>query len=452
MSFDALRVDNLLARLNRIPFSRATIGIITLLSLVWLSEAFDIGIVGPVITVLHTTWGLSKSELGILGVSSTLGVVLGMLPAGYLADRIGRKTIVLYGITLFSIVTLMGAFVHSLWTLCAVRFFAGIGEGAVLPMPYLYLAEFVRIRRRAVSVGFANGILTAAYLLPNLAGAWAIHAFPEDVAWRVPFLMGVIPLLILIPLALWLPESPRFLLKRGETKAVAQIVLRLERSAGIAPDDTLVSHENDPADTAELDQPFVKLYVYRGLVVMAQLTGALILFYILLNYGATMMIARGLESSEALLYTGAMMLIAGVGSIVQGFLAETFGRKPVLLIYYVLAAAGCLLFGLFTSIQMGVIGALLAAFFGLGVFPVAKVCVPEQFPNPFRGRAVYYVEMTARLLSGVITLYFIPFLLDLWGTQLIYVAMGIALFVLVLPFAFWGRETSNLSIEDATLA
>lgn len=449
------RDANLLARLDRIPVNRATIGLIALLSLVWLAEAFDIGIVGPVITVLHTTWNLSKSQLGLIGISSTLGVVLGMIPAGVLADRLGRRKVVLYGIFVFSLITVCGAFVHSLWPLLAVRFCAGIGEGAVLPMPYLLLSEFVRTRRRAISVGYANGILTAAYLIPNLTGAWAVHAFASDVAWRIPFLMGVIPLVLLIPLAIWLPESPRFLLKRGHIAKVTRLVEHLESLSGLPHDPAFQDPHVNASLAVEAQRRggsarlLQRPYLGRGLVVMTQLTGALLLFYILLNYGAPILEDRGFQSTYALLYTAAMMGIAGIGSIAQGYLAERFGRKSILSTYYLLAAIGCAVLGAFVSPVMTVIGAFLAAFFGLGVFPVAKTVVAEQYPTQFRGRGVYYVEMSARLLSGVITLYFIPDLLALWGNQRLYVAMAIALLVLATPLLIWGRETARMSVEEA---
>lgn len=204
---------NLLSRLDRIPITKSVAWLIVLLSFIWLAEAFDIGIVGPVLNTLQSAWHLVSWQTGLLAIASTLGVVSGMVPAGQLADKIGRRKVVLFGILFFSVTTLLGAFVHHFGTLFVICLLAGIGEGAVLPMPYLFLAEFVRSRKRAVSVGYSNGILTAAYVIPNLTSVWALHAFAPSIAWRVPFLLGGIPLLLLIPLFLWLPESPRHLLQ-----------------------------------------------------------------------------------------------------------------------------------------------------------------------------------------------------------------------------------------------
>lgn len=447
--------ENLLARLDRMPMTRTAFWIIVLISLVWIAEAFDVGIVGPVVTLLTEVWHLSKSEMGLLGVSSTIGIVIGLIPSGIIADKWGRRTVVLGGIACFSVLTVLGAFEVNFWFLFVIRLLAGIGEGAIFTMPYLFLAEFVRAKRRAVSVGYSNGILTAAYLIPNLAAVWAIHAFPTDVSWRIPFLLGGIPVVLLIPLAPWLPESPRFLLKHGRRKEVSQLVEALEQQAGL-PHDTMLINQRAMVVISQgaIRKPTLRAllrpaYLTRFGVSSAQLTAALILFYIILVFGPTILIERGFGSGNAILFTGVMMGIAGIGSVVQGYLADRFGRKRILTSYFFLAAIGCAMFGLFTSARFVIVAGVLTSFFGLGVFPVSKLYLAEQFPTRLRGGGVYFGEMTARILSGVVTIYSLPFLLHLWGNRVIFEAVAITLLVLALPFVLWGRETAYISVEEA---
>lgn len=447
--------ENLLARLDRIPLTKSIVGVLILLSFVWLAEAFDIGLAGPVIAVLKTAWHLNSAALAWLGVSSTLGVVVGLIPAGVVADRFGRRKVALIGILSFSILTVIGAFVHTLPQLITVRFLSGLGEGAILPLPYLFLSEFVHTKKRAISVGYANGILTAAYLVPNLTGAYAIHAYAADLSWRVPFLLGGIPLLLLIPLILWLPESPRFLLKRGQQVKVRAMVEQYEREAGLPHDEALTNPRSLAviARGAQRRPTWRTLtrtpYLQRGLITTSQLTGALILFYILLVYGPTILMSRGFASGSAILATAAMMGTAGLGSIAQGYLAERYGRRTILGLYYLLAAIGCALFGLTSTPLLAGLAAFLASFFGLGVFPVAKLVVAEQFPTRLRGEGVYLSEMTARVLSGVVTLAFIPFILVAYGSTTIFEGIALALLILALPITIFGRETAGRSMEES---
>ncbi|WP_029422712.1 MFS transporter [Alicyclobacillus macrosporangiidus] len=456
MSSHSAQDANLLARLERIPLTKTVIGIVALLSFVWLAEAFDVGIVGPVMTTLEKSWGLDDGQAGLLGAASTLGIVLGMIPSGILADRVGRRKVILWGMMSFSVLTMLGALVHGFAGLFAVRVLAGLGEGAVLPMPYTYLSEFVQTKRRALSVGISNGILTAAYMVPNLVSVWALHHFSSDLAWRVPFLMGGLPLLLLIPLYLWLPESPRFLLRQGRGREVEALVWKLENEAGLPHDATVrddaaaaLMRAVRPPNRAALRLLLRNPYLSRSLMVMAQLTGALILFYVLQVFGPTLFVSQGLPADSAITYTGLMMGIAGVGSVCQGWLAERFGRKPVLGTYVALASIGCILFAVSSGAWVTAAAGLLTSFFGLGVFPVSKLVVSEQYPTVLRGEGVYLAEMCARVLSGGVTLYFIPYLVDAHSARWLFLCIGIALAMLAGPFLLWGRETAHMSIEEA---
>lgn len=448
---------NLLSRLDRLPVTRDGVRIIILVSLVWLAEAFDIGIVGPVLATLDKAWALVWWQTGLLAVASTLGVVLGMIPSGWLADKFGRRKVVIVGILFFSIVTLLGSMAANFGMLFAIRLVAGLGEGAVLPMPYLFLSEFVRSRQRAVMVGYSNGILTAAYVIPSVASLWALHAFPVDLAWRVPFILGAIPLFLVIPLYLWLPESPRYLLQRGRAADVRRMVERMETQANLPHDTTLVDdrlvciakHDVNPGLIKSQRKPLMR----RSAMVLAQLTAALILFYILQVFGPTLLISRGTGTGNAILFSGLMMLTAGFGSVAQGYLSDQFGRKAILGTYALLASVGCVLFAFETSVVLVFVAGFLTAFFGLGIFPVSKLCVAEQYPTELRGRGVYWNEMIARTLSGIVTTYFLPLVLTRQnGSEVIFLGIAALMLLLNLPFFLFGRETAKVPMEQATSA
>jgi len=445
---------NLLSRLNRMPITRSVVGIIIIVTLIGLCEAFDIGIVGSIITVLKKPWHLNAAKLGLLGISSTVGVVVGLIPSGFLADRFGRRRVVILGVIFFSVITFLGAFVGNFSELLLIRFFAGIGEGAILPMPYLILSEFIRSKRRGVTVGYTNGIQTAAYLLPNLVGLWAISRFSSDVSWRVLFGIGIIPMLLLIPIYLWLPESPRYLLKKNKQENVRQFVEKLEDQAKLPHDSSIV----DPRVLEVLAKGVVKQrsfsrlvrppYLSRGLVTASQYLGGLILFYIMLVFGPSIMISKGFGSGNALLFISIMMGLAGFGSVAQGYLSDYWGRKRILSVYFMLAAIGCLLMAFFSGYVLLAAG-FLTAFFGLGVYPVSKMYIAEQYPTKIRGEGVYLNEMTGRLLAGVVTTYFIPAILNAWGNAVIFEGIAILLVLLTVPMMIWGRETAGISIEEA---
>ncbi|MGC8470173.1 MAG: MFS transporter, partial [Acetobacteraceae bacterium] len=211
----ALRDENLLARLDRAPMTRTVWGIVGLLMLAWLVEAFDIGIIGPALPMLKAAWHLSPADMGLLGSSGTLGIVFGLLPAGRLADLYGRKRILALGIAFFAVFTVASVLATNVTELAVMRFLAGFGEGGVFPVPYLLISEFVNKKRRGEAVGWANFVLTGAYMIPTLTAIAVVRNFPPETGWRVLFLLGGLPLVLVPVIARYLPESPRFLLKRG---------------------------------------------------------------------------------------------------------------------------------------------------------------------------------------------------------------------------------------------
>src|SRR4029077_7324668 len=107
---DLAAQENLLARLDRVPVNRHILFLVGLLGVIWILEAFDIGIIAPVLFILKNEWQLSPSSTGLIGSAGTLGIVLGLLPAGRIADRFGRKTTLVGGIVVFSIVTFLASF------------------------------------------------------------------------------------------------------------------------------------------------------------------------------------------------------------------------------------------------------------------------------------------------------------------------------------------------------
>lgn len=155
--------ENLLARLDRIPVNKTVLLLIGLLGLTWILEAFDIGIISPVLFLLRTTWHLTPKEVGLIASAGTFGIVIGLLPAGRVADRFGRKTTLLGGIVIFSVFTFLASFSQNISELVICRFVAGLGQGAVFPVPYLLLSEFVNKRWRGTAVGLSNSLLGFAY-------------------------------------------------------------------------------------------------------------------------------------------------------------------------------------------------------------------------------------------------------------------------------------------------
>src|ERR1700757_548190 len=124
------------ARLNRLPTTRYTCAFVLLLAGALIIEAFDIGSLSVILPILKPLMHLSAVQVGVLAASSTVGITIGMIPAGLLADRFGRKRVLIGGMLWFSGLTLVLALAPNFPTLLVLRGLSGLGMGATFIMPY----------------------------------------------------------------------------------------------------------------------------------------------------------------------------------------------------------------------------------------------------------------------------------------------------------------------------
>src|SRR5690625_3632909 len=216
----SVRADaNLLSRLDRAPVTPKLRIAITVLISVWLLESFDIGIISALILILEPEWNLTSGQIGILGACGTIGILVGLLIAGRLADRYGRKRTLLVGTFVLAIFTLMCGFADSFNELVVYRTIAGLGGGAIFPVPYLMISELVNKNSRGRIMGYAQWVLNAGYTLPALSGVWAVATRSEEWSWRaIRFIGGGLSLIMIPAIYKWAPESPRYLFRRARVE------------------------------------------------------------------------------------------------------------------------------------------------------------------------------------------------------------------------------------------
>jgi MFS transporter, putative metabolite:H+ symporter len=458
-----IRDANLLSRLDRAPVTRSLAIGIAVVVLVWLVESFDIGLVSTVILVLRPQWHLSSAAVGMLGASATIGLVIGIFPAGRLADLVGRKTVLMAGTAVFALFTIVSAFSTDITQMVILRMIAGLGEGAIFPVPYMMISELVNKRARGKIMGYAQWVLNGGYTLPALIGLWSVHAFSPDWSWRVPLIIGGLPLLLLPALAKWVPESPRYLLKRAQARGsgedrdrVRLLVERIEaeaglpQSAGLVDEDALRVLRSTAGTKIGMRQLLARPYRSRSAVAYCALTASFVLWYTMLTYAPTIWRSLGAGQTQALVYTAVMMFVSAFGVYFQGRWADSYGRKPVFAGYMALAALGMI----FLPMQ-GVLGpmavlvaALVAAWFGLGSFSVSKMFMAEQYPTRLRGFGTATGEMISRGLTGGVLVYFLPALFAAFGVPAVMVSAAILMLLLTVPMVVFGRETRGRNMEE----
>src|SRR5579863_1759135 len=195
-------------------------------------DGFDTTAIGYVAPSLAKEWHIGKAALGPVFSAGLFGLMIGALVFGPLADRIGRKKIIVLSTLAFGVGTLVTSLVNDVSVLLAIRFLTGLGLGGAMPNTVALTSEFSPHRRRATmvmvmfvgfSIGAALGGLLAAALIPQFG-------------WRSVFVVGGVAPLVLVPILIWrLPESVRYLALSGRANArVAGLLALVSPKAAFA--------------------------------------------------------------------------------------------------------------------------------------------------------------------------------------------------------------------------
>ena len=447
------RLAEVTARIDRLPIARFSYFLLVLLMPAWVIESYDIGIIGATIAVIKTLWTPSASALGFLAVSSTIAICVSLIPAGALADRFGRRRLLIGGIVWFSIFTGVAGFAPNLVWLAIFRFVAGLGLGAVFPLPYIYLTEFMAARMRAKFVGYLNGLLTAAYVVPPLTAVYLLAHFPHDVAWRMLYLIAFIPLAYAVLLYFVLPESPRWLAAHGRGDEAVKVVERMEADAVQSTGKSLEAPQisvaaPQPAVSSKLSTLFRQPLATKAWFAAFVFFGTEPTFYVLLTFAPVLIVAQGFKLASSLQFVALLQISGGIGGVLQGWVGDNRGRRPAIMGYAVLSAIGLAGLALAHSVSLLIVAGIIVGFFGLGIYPVTKLYVAEQFPTVVRGMGAGFAESFGRFFGGVVFVYLVPVLSGLGGTSLIiWLVIATLALATILPVAVFGRETKGIDVD-----
>lgn len=406
---------------------------------------FDSGVINGTVTALSTAFASDALGTGFAVASMLLGCALGALVAGPLADRWGRKPLMMLTASLFAVSAWGSGVADGVTEFIVYRILGGIGVGAASVLAPAYISEVAPAARRGrlaslQQLGIVLGLFAAFmsnYLLSQAAGGAAQPLFWDLSAWRWMFWMELVPAVAFFFGALVIPESPRFLVAAGrEGEALRVFALFAER-----PPETAVlevqrslerSHRPALSDLFEAGRLRPIVWVGIALSVFQQFVGINVVFY----YGEVLWRAVGFSESEALqinLLGGAVNIFS---TLVAMSLIDRVGRKPLLQIGSLGMGAGlCVLAGalatathtpegaLHLSTQAGTL-ALIAAnlyvfCFGASWGPVVWVLLGEVFGNQFRGAALSASAGAQWLANFAITMTF-PILLGSIGVSAAY--------------------------------
>jgi AAHS family 4-hydroxybenzoate transporter-like MFS transporter len=307
-------------------------------------DGFDVQAIGYVAKTLFTEWRIPNSAGRV--VSATLvGVLLGSILLSMLADKIGRRPVLIGATLYFSVLTILTARMTTLDSLLGIRFLAGIGLGGIMPNAVALVGEFSPRRSRvSIMLIVANGF-TAGAAIGGIIASWLVPAY----GWKSVFYAGgILPLLIGLTMLFWLPESLQFLVQQGRTEKTRGRIGRWLKliAPGTRLDDKtefVMSGKKNPG------VPFVRLFHDgRGggtaLIWVVNFLNLLNLYF-LAAWLPTVAQEAGYSPSTSILVGSTLQIGGAIGALSLGWFIHRIGFVPVLVSCFGLACVNIALIG-----------------------------------------------------------------------------------------------------------
>lgn len=333
-------------------------------------DGFDVQGITYVAPTLTREWGLVRGQLWPALTGGLVGVMFGAMFFAPLADRIGRRKVIVYSCIAFGVLTLLTPLVGSLTPLVVLRFFTGLGLGAALPNAIGLASEYAPHGRRALIVMFVGSGIS----LGAIGAGAAAARFVAPYGWESVFIVGgVLPLLLAAALARWLPESIRFAaaVPRLETEA-KRLLREIKPEIGADDDIALVSSDPEGGKATVLDL----FNDGRGVATVCLWVAffmSLLNVYLAINWLPTSLEASGFTTTQASVMTTLYHVGGVLGTYAIGLTMDRVGAHRMVLVGLLFAAIGFYTFATATGLQqwpttgvlmlagVGVIGAQVGA-------------------------------------------------------------------------------------------
>ncbi|MGW7340204.1 MFS transporter [Streptomyces sp. NPDC054808] len=316
--------------------SRLALLVVGLCWLAVLFDGLDMFVYGSVLPHMleEKALGITSGQAGDLGSYATFGMLVGALAAGTIADRIGRKKLMVSCVALFSLASGLCAIAGSVAVFGLGRTLAGIGLGGLLPTAISMVSDYAPRGRAAITIGLLMTAHHAGGILSAYVALWIV----EPLGWRSAFWVCVMPLLFVPVLLRFLPESLGFLVAQGRTEEARTLAGRYDVELPAAPADKPAGARWENLANLFRGREWIQTLLYW----LASF-GGLLLVYGVATWLPTLMRGEGYELGSALTFVVLFNLGGIVGMLVAGRASDRFGAPRISAIWFAVTACGVFL-------------------------------------------------------------------------------------------------------------
>jgi AAHS family 4-hydroxybenzoate transporter-like MFS transporter len=294
-------------------------------------DGMDIAIMGFIAPTLKAAWGVTNQQLGVVISAALIGLALGAMVAGPLADRYGRRMMIILSVFFFGLWTLATALSQNIEQMMLFRFLTGLGLGAAMPNVGTLVAEYAPERRRAflitvVFCGFTFGAASGGF-----AASWLLPRYN----WHSVLLLGgILPLLVLPLLIRGLPESVRFLISRGAAAERIHAILDRMMPGKTRPDCAFYAPEATVPAGSAIGTVLSRRYLFGSTMLWGGYFMGLFMVYLIGSWLPSLVNTLGMSVTEAAIITAMYQAGGTLGSLFAGWMMDRFNANLALAAIY----------------------------------------------------------------------------------------------------------------------
>ena len=443
-------VDDIVARLERLPTSWWQVKARIIVGVATFFDAFDALAIASVLPVIVPLWKLTPPQIGILISAGFLGQLLGALLFGWIAERHGRMTAMIWSIALFAVMSFVCALAWDYNSLLVFRTIQGIGLGGEVPVAAVFISELAKARGRGRFVLLYELVFPIGLVAASLAGLWVV----PHLGWQYMFVIGALPALLALVLRRLLPESPRWLAvhgRRAEAQAaMALIETETQKATGqpLPPPKPMVSTLDKPASLSDLFGP---LYLRRTLVVWVIWFSA---YFV--NYGLAIWLPTvyrtvfKLPLDVSLRYGLITQAVGLLGTLICALTIDHVGRRLWFALSFAAAALALAALALFpTPTAEQVLTCMTIAYFFISTINIGVyLYTPELYPTRVRalgvGTATAWLRFASMIGPTVVGMMLAG------GLPSVFVTFAIVAAIAAVATGLFAVETKGRVLEEAS--
>ncbi len=428
---------------DRIGFGRFQKRLLLVCGVTWAADAGELLAIGFALPGVREEFGLSTGQAGTVAAAAFLGMLLGAVFWGTVADRIGRRRGFALTVLIFSVFGLLSALAPNAETLAAARLLAGFGLGGALPLDFSLFAEVLPRRDR----GRWLVVLESFWAVGTVVVAGLAFLIVPALGWRPLLACSALAALLVLWIRLRVPESPRYLLAAGRTEEARAVLARMARENGVALPEGELAPAPATRERAGLGSLWSPAARRSTLMLWLAWFAIGLAYYGLFVYLPTIFVDRGFSVVRSYGYAFLLALAQVPGYLSAAWLVERQGRRPTLVGYLVGSGLATLLFAVAESAAVIVLAACVMSFFALGAWAALYAYTPELYPTRLRATGMGWASATTRIAATLVTLFGATVLAGSEAAALM--LFGGAFLVAAAVVGLLGRETRGRPLLDA---